>query len=77
LTLEIYRAAKADSARTHAVAGLFKECSRALANAFEHPFAPTGMRRVALRNHQPAAFAIEDGEAEMCAPDVNGERGMW
>ena len=71
--LEIHRAAKTDPARSHAAAGLVKKGAPTFVDALKHPITPAGMQRVALRNHQPAAFTIEEGDAEMGAPDVNGQ----
>ena len=71
--LEIHRAAKTNSASPHGVASLVKEGSAKFADPVKHPFAPAGTQCIALQNRQPMAFAIKKGEAEMRAPNVNGE----
>jgi hypothetical protein len=73
LMLEIHGAAKTNSARPNGVVGLVKEGSAKFADAVKHPFTPAGTPRVALRNHQPTTLVIEEGDAEMRAPNVNGE----
>jgi hypothetical protein len=71
--LEIHGTAKTNSARPNGVAGLVKEGSAKFADPVKHPFTPAGSQRVTLRNHKPTTLAIEEGEAEMRAPNVNGE----
>ena len=71
--LEIHGTAKTDSARPNGVVGLVEEGSAKFADPVKHPFAPAGTQRVALRNHQPTTLVIEEGDAEMRAPNVNGE----
>jgi len=71
--LEIHGAAKTNSARPNGVVGLVKEGSAKFADPVKHPFTPAGTQRVALRNHQPTTLVIEEGDAEMRAPNVNGE----
>ena len=71
--LEIHGTAKTNPARPNGVVGLVKEGSAKLADPVKHPFTPPGTQRVALRNHPPTTFVIEEGDAEMRAPNVNGE----
>jgi hypothetical protein len=75
--LEIHRAAKTNSTRPHTAVTPFKEGATQFPEAFQHPNAPTGMQRVALRKHQAMTLEIEEGKAEMRATDVNGENRMW
>jgi hypothetical protein len=77
LMLEIHRAAKANSTRPHTAVRPVKEGSAQFPDAFQHPDTPAGMQRVALRKHQAMTLEIEEGKAEMRAPDVNGQYGMW
>ena len=73
LMLEIHRPAKTDSACPNGRVGLGEEGSALFADSVKHPFAPAGTQCIALQNRQPMAFAIKKGEAEMRAPNVNGE----
>jgi hypothetical protein len=71
LMLEIHGAAKTNSARPNGVVGLVKEGSAKFADPVKHPFTPAGTQRVALRNHKPTTLVIEEGDAEMRAPNVH------
>jgi hypothetical protein len=71
--LEIHGAAKTNSARPNGVASLVKEGSAKFANPVKHPFTPAGTQRITLQNHKPMTLTIKKGEAEMRAPNVNGE----
>ncbi|MGB9487365.1 MAG: hypothetical protein WCD04_14790, partial [Terriglobia bacterium] len=48
-----------------------KEGSAEFADPVKRPFMPAGTQRVALRNHKPTTLVIEEGDAEMGAPNVN------